>query len=217
MPAHWWVELCLVSLVGTAVSRGVIRGFYGLRKTLSSLSAYGWDLFLPCWLFGLRSHNTVAYRLLVGPCLGADDPRRMCASLSFYVAEHSLKSPPSSVYVCRKSHSHKLPTQETPQDQKLGLALDPMKSLPFPWVPVCMKLCVHPPRVESPLPPVLWSACDQAPLVFKTKCSGGPSSPCQTPRLQSLMWGSELSVLWEKLCDIFILPFVVHPPGVYGI
>ena len=53
----------------------------------------------------------------------------------------------------------------------------------LPWVPVHMKPCVHPPRVESVFPPVLWSSCTQAPLAFKAKCSGGSSSQCQTPRL----------------------------------
>ena len=42
MPAHWWVELGLLPLVGRAISRGVFRGGYGLRKALSSLSADGW-------------------------------------------------------------------------------------------------------------------------------------------------------------------------------
>ena len=31
---------------------------------------------------------------------------------------------------------------------------------------------------------------------------------CQTPRPGSLMWGSELSLLWDNLCTIIILQFV---------
>ena len=42
MSAHWWVELGLGPLVGKALSGGVSRGGCGLRKTLGSLSAYGW-------------------------------------------------------------------------------------------------------------------------------------------------------------------------------
>ena len=42
MPAHWWVELGLVPLVGKAVSRGMFRGVCELGATLSSLSVDGW-------------------------------------------------------------------------------------------------------------------------------------------------------------------------------
>ena len=41
---------------------------------------------------------------------------------------------------------------------------------------------------------------------------GGPSSHCQTSRLGSLIWGSELSLLWENFCDIIVLWFVGCPP-----
>ena len=84
----------------------------------------------------------------------------------------------------------------------------------LPWVPVHMKPCVHPPRVESLFPPVVWSSCTQVPLAFKPKCSEGSSSQCQTPRLESLTWGSDLSLLWENLCDIIIFQLLVsHPVG----
>ena len=70
----------------------------------------------------------------------------------------------------------------------------------LPWVPVHVKPCVCPPRVESLFPPVLCSSCAaQAPLAFKAKCSRGSSSWCQTPRLGSLTLGSELSLLGEPL------------------
>ena len=85
------------------------------------------------------------------------------------------------------------------------------------WVPVYMKPCVRPPRVESLFLPFLWIPCTQAPLASKAKCSEGSSSQCQTPRLGSLIWGSELSLLWENLCDVIIFQFVGHPLGGYGI
>ena len=47
---------------------------------------------------------------------------------------------------------------------------------------------------ELLFPPVLWNSCDQTPLAFKARFSVGSSSHCQTPRLGSLMWGSELSL-----------------------
>ena len=101
-------------------------------------------------------------------------------------------------------------------------------SPPFPWDPVPMKLCVHPPRVEFLFPGVLWSSCGQEllafttrcsgqdPLAFTTKCSGHSSSQCQTPKVGNLMWGSELPLLWESLCDIVIFQSVGPPPGRSG-
>ena len=78
-----------------------------------------------------------------------------------------------------------------------------------------MRPCVHPPRVESLFLPVLWSSYDQTLLAFKARCSGGSFSWCQTPKLGSLMWGSDLSLLWENLCDIIIFQFVGRPPDRY--
>ena len=41
----------------------------------------------------------------------------------------------------------------------------------------------------------------------------GSSSWCQSSRLGCLMWGSELSLLWENLWNIIIFQFVCHLPG----
>ena len=49
MLAHWWVELCLGPLVSRAVSRGMSKGSWGLRKSLWFLSADGWN-FVPALL-----------------------------------------------------------------------------------------------------------------------------------------------------------------------
>ena len=81
----------------------------------------------------------------------------------------------------------------------------------FPWV------LVHTGTVELLFPPVIWGSWDQTPWAFKARFSGGSSFCCQAPRLGSLMWGSELSLLWENLCDIIIFQFVGCPPGRYGI
>ena len=67
------------------------------------------------------------------------------------------------------------------------------------WVPVHIKSCVHPPKVESLFLPVLWSSCTQAPVAFKAKCFGGSSYYGQTLRLGSLTWGSELTPVGEPL------------------
>ena len=45
-------------------------------------------------------------------------------------------------------------------------------------------------------------SCDQSPLAFKARCCGDSSSCCQNPRLGSLLCGSEVSLLWENLCNI---------------
>ena len=44
-----------------------------------------------------------------------------------------------------------------------------------------------------------------SPIGLKTKYSGGLSSRCRTPRLGSLTWTSDLSLLWENLCNLIIL------------
>ena len=88
---------------------------------------------------------------------------------------------------------------------------------PSPWVLVCTRLCVYPPRVEPLFSPVLWKSCNQIPLAFKARFSADSSSSCQIPRLGRLTWGSEPSVQWENFCGIIILQFVGRPPGCYGI
>ena len=45
----------------------------------------------------------------------------------------TLQSSTTSVLVPTVSHSHSLPPQETFQDQQIGLAQAPVKSLLFPW------------------------------------------------------------------------------------
>ena len=61
MPAHWWVKLFIVPIVGEALSLDVIGGSWVPRKTLGSLFADEWDcvptLFVvwpgasqPCWV-----------------------------------------------------------------------------------------------------------------------------------------------------------------------
>ena len=86
----------------------------------------------------------------------------------------------------------------------------------LPCIPVDMKPCVLPPRVESRFLPVLRIFCTQAPLAFNTKCSGG-SSQFQTPRLGNLTWDWELSLLCESLCDIIIFHSVGYPHIGYDI
>ena len=82
---------------------------------------------------------------------------------------------------------------------------------------MCTLLCVCPPRAESLFPPVLSKSCSQIPLAFKVWFARNSSSHCQTPRLGSLMWGSEPSLQWVDFCGITVLQLVSHPPSSYGI
>ena len=174
-------------------------------------------VFLPCWLFALRQHpSTGAYSCWVGPGLGAKTQARCLTQGEFIQLNTSQYF--HHQCLCPQGEPQLPPSpQETLQDQQVGLAHAPMESLLLPWVLVCTRPCVCPPRVESLFPLVLWSSWNQALLAFNAKCSGGSSSGGQTPRLGSLVWGSELSLLWEKFCDIIILHFVGHPSGWYGI
>ena len=62
-----------------------------------------------------------------------------------------------------------------------------------PWLLVCTGLCVCPPRVEPLFSPVLWKSCNQTPVVFKARFSGGLFLLFPDLQLGSLTWGSEFS------------------------
>ena len=87
----------------------------------------------------------------------------------------------------------------------------------FAWDPVHMKVYACPPRVESLFYPVLGSSCAPVLLAFKNECSSSTPSKCHKPRRGKMMWGSELSLLWESFCNIGIFQSVGCPPGGYRI
>ena len=78
-------------------------------------------------------------------------------------------------------------------------------------------LCVYPPRVGSLFPPVPSESCNRFPLGFKVWFPRNSSSHCQTPRLGSLMWGSEPALQWVDFFGISVCQSVSHPPTSYGI
>ena len=104
--------------------------------------------------------------------------------------------------------------QETFQGQQVGLAQTPMKSLLLPWVPVYVRPCVHPPRVESLFPPVLRSSCTQAPLNFKAECSGAPP-PNAGPLGRRAWLGAQSSHSCGRISviQLFSSLWVAHPGG----
>ena len=114
-----------------------------------------------------------------------------------------------------ESHSCPLLSQENLQDSQVNLTLILMESLHCPghtW-----NFVMAPPSMESLFPLVLWSSCTQASLAYHAMSSNGSSSQCQTPRHGRLTWGSELSLLWENLCNIVIFQSTGHPPSENGI
>ena len=125
-------------------------------------------VFPPFWLFGLRCPSTGACRLLVGAT--SQVPKW------WPLGELMPMSIPWGI-----CHQWPCPTSE-PQPSPASPGDPPRptgRSGPgsygvtaLPWVPVHMKPCVCPLRVESLFPSVLWSSCTQAPLASKVKCSG---------------------------------------------
>ena len=139
--AHWWVELGLVSLVDRAVSRGVFRGGYGLRKTLSSLSADGSGCVPALWVvWPEASHHWSLQAVGWAQVLASkwQPPGQLTPMITQYLCHqcpcpcpHSEAQPPP-------------PSQETLQDQQVGLAQAPLQSLLFPLGPgVHETLCAH--------------------------------------------------------------------------
>ena len=55
--------------------------------------------------------------------------------------------------------------------------------------------------------PVLWNCCSQILLTFKVGFPGDTQSLCQIPRLESLLWGLELSQQCGNLFGIIVLQF----------
>ena len=87
----------------------------------------------------------------------------------------------------------------------------------LPWVPVHVKSCVLPPRVESLFSPVLWSSCTQSSAGLQSQMLWGllllmPDSQAGEPSV-----GLKILNLWENLFDIIIFQFVSHPPSGYRI
>ena len=173
----------------------------------------GGPVFPPCWLFGLRCPSTGEVQAVWWYQVSVPKWQPL--------GELTLMGIPWGIcHQCPCLHSEPQLTPTSPGDPPRptgGSGPGSYGVTALPWVPVHMKPCVHPPRVESLFPPILWSSCTQALLAFKAKCSGGSSFWCQMPSLGSLTWGLELSLLRENLCNIIIFHFVGRPPNGYGI
>ena len=114
-----------------------------------------------------------------------------------------MSTPQNCPSQCPCPHSESQPPSVSSGDPPI-LAGKPglqclMRSPFLTWARVFTRPCVCPPTEEFLFPPVLFNSWDQTLLIFKDRFSGG-SSYCQTPRLGSLMWDSERSLLWENFC-----------------
>ena len=147
----------------------------------------------------------------VWPGLGV----KMVVSRRAHASQYSLRSSSPVSLLSIVSHIPLLSPQETYQDPQTGPDQALMKSL-FCAEFQCLPIFVCALQKWTLLPQVLWDSCTQALLAFKAKCSGVSTSQCQTLRLGSLRWISELSLLGKKLCERIIFYFVGHPPGGYG-
>ena len=151
---------------------------------------------LPCWLFGLRRPSTGAYRLLGGAGSWWQNGDLQESSYQWVLPSTSATS------ACPHSEPFPLPTfpGDTPRPPSRPAGMSGPGSYEitaFSLGPSSHETCAHPPNVAFLFSPVLWSSCNQTPLAFKAKCSGASSSWCQTPRLGSMMWGSELTPVGE--------------------
>ena len=131
----------------------------------------------------------------------------MVTSRRAHIEEYSL-GPPLPVSL---PHSGPQPIPASPGDSPKPTGRSNWGSCgvtALPWVPGHMKPRVHPPRVESLLPSVLWSSCTQVPLALQSQMLSRLLLRMPDAHLGSLAWGSELSLLWENLCSIMSFQFV---------
>ena len=161
----------------------------------------------PCWLFGLRQPNTGAYLgSLVG--LMADSGG---AHAKEYFPELLLPVSLSPQWATATPASAGDPPTLAGRFGSVSSGVTaPSPGSRYAHYFVCAL------QVWSLFTPVLSKSCNQIPLAFKVWFSRNSSSHCRTPRLGSLMWGSEPSLLWVDFCGISVLQSVFTHPAVMG-
>ena len=136
------------------------------------------------------------------------------------------RSTTASVLVPAMSHSRPLPPQETLWYEQVSLIQSLPRWLLFsPWVLMGTRPCLHPSRVEFLVPPDLWNSCDQIPLAFKDRFSGGSSTRYQTLRLWGAWCGAQnfhsywrisvvkvFSSLWAAHLACMVFDFIAVVP-----
>ena len=129
----------------------------------------------------------------VGPGLGDNDPSKVPASRRVHADQYSW-------YIHHQSLCpHCCPSSPARLAGKSGPGSYQITALAFGLVHV--RFSVHLSRVKSLFPSVPWSSCNWAGLAFKAKYSGGSPFQCSMARMRVLTLSSELSFLWERLCQ----------------
>ena len=82
---------------------------------------------------------------------------------------------------------------------------------PFSWVQMHTRFCLCLSRVS--VSPVLWKFCNEFLLTLKFRFPGDTQSTYPIPRLESLLWGLELSQKCENFFGIIVFQFVSHLAG----
>ena len=162
---------------------------------------------LPTWLFAWGVPALEPIGCWVGPGFGANDPSKMSASSKSSWRWILLNISVTGFYVPRVSHSCPPPSQETLQDQQVDLAQASMKLLLLPGFQVHEIL--HVPfksEVSASLSPV--ELLLSSPTGLQSQMLWELLFLMPGPRLGRLTSGSELSLLWENICDIIILQFL---------
>ena len=98
-----------------------------------------------------------------------------------------------------------MPLPEAPRHSQANLAQSLWVTAPFSWVLVHPRFCCV---LQGSASSVLWKLCDQIPLAFKVKFSGGSQSLCRIPRLGSLLWALEVLQHFDNFIGIIVLQFV---------
>ena len=168
-----WVELCFWVWLEVAVCLE--------RLYVACLLMVG-AVFPPCLFFGL------------GQVFSKWQPPEECMPM-IIPWNFCLQCPVPTV-----SQSWPLLSQETLQDLQVGLTQILMESLLCPGTQCIWNPVFYSPRVEYLPPP---QSQGSPVLVLNAKCSGSSSSQDQNPRFGKLMWGLELSFLWQSLCDSY--------------
>ena len=151
---------------------------------------------LPCWLFGLRCSITGTYRLL-----GA--AKSLYQNDSFQRSSHQWVLPVTSVLVLTVSHNCLLASLKDPS--RPGSKPGPGS---YKATAISLNASAHETSC-TPSKSFYFSQSCGVPAI-QPHCPSKPStlgrestSQQEILRLESLTRGSELSLLWENLCDIF--------------
>ena len=156
-------------------------------------------VFLPCWLVGL-SFPTLDPKGYIGrdwALVPVNTPQHPCHQCPFPTVSYRFPSPP----------------QETLQDQQVGLAQGPMRSLLFQLGPRAHKTCVSSGAFVSPSPMTfLWSS----PAGLQSQMLWGLICLMPDPQPEEPDMGSELTLRVHGRTSVILLFssfWVIHPSG----